>query len=177
MSGKTVAFVGCGPDSLSHCLVQSEAITDADIIVVKDPAGVPTELMIAAGLNGSMLVTPEFVASGGARGAALGFRRAVKVKRAFHLTCEFILQNEIVAGHIMSIAEQADSCWTVVSCDDLIDLAARRKAREVLAFMTATELDDYPFIQNRFTAQTAIAHDFVSKLDPMRCRTGVCNGH
>ena len=40
-----------------------------------------------------------------------------------------------------------------MSCDDLIDLAARRKAREVLAFMTATELDDYPFIQNRFTAQ------------------------
>ena len=130
-----------------------------------------------AGLNGSMLVTPEFVASGGASGAALGFRRVVKVKRVLHLTCEFILQNEILAGHIMSIAEQADSCWKVVSCDDLIDLAARRKAREVLAFMTATELDDYPLIKNWFTAQTAIANDFVSKLDPMRCRTGVCNGH
>ena len=67
--GKTVAFVGCGPDLLSHGLVQAEAITDADIIVVKDPAGIPTELMIVAGLNGSMLATPEFVASGGASGA------------------------------------------------------------------------------------------------------------
>ena len=151
--------------------------SDTDIIVVKDPAVVPTELMIVAGLNGSMLVTPEFVASGGASGAALGFRRAVKIKRAFHMTPDFILQNEILAGHIMTIAEQADSCWTAVSCDELIDLAARRKAREVLAFMTATELDDYPLIQNRFTAQTAIANDFVSKLDPMWRRTGVCTGH
>ena len=145
--GKTVAFVGCGPYLLRHGLVTAEAIPDADIIVVKDPANVPTELMIVAGLNGSMLVTPEFVASGGASGAALGFRRAVKVKRAVHLTGEFIEQNEILAAHIMSIASQADSCWTVVSCEDLIDLAARRKAREVLAFMTITELDDYPFIQ------------------------------
>ena len=144
---------------------------------MKDPAIVPTEITIVAGLNGSMLVTPEFVASGGASGAALGFRRVVKVKRAVHLTGEFIQQNEILVGHIMSIASQADSCWTVVSCEDLIDLAARRKAREVLAFMTITELDDYPLIPNRFTPHTAIAHDFVSKLDPMRCRTGVCNGH
>ena len=176
MHGKAAAFVGCGPDPLSHGLVRAETITNADI-VVKDPTAVPTELMLVAGLNGSMLVTPEFVASGGASGAALGFRRAVKVKRAFHLTAEFILQNEILAGHIMSIAEQADSCWAVVSCDELIDRATRRKAREVLAFMTYAELNDYPFIKNRFTAQTAIANDFVSKLDPMRCRTGVCNGH
>ena len=90
--GKAVAFVGCGVDLLSHGLVQAEAITDADIIVVKGPAGVPMELMIVAGLNGSMLVTPEFVASGGASGAALGFRRVVAVKRAFRLTCQFILQ-------------------------------------------------------------------------------------
>ena len=100
--GKTVAFVGCGPYLLRHGLVQAEAIPDADIIVVKDPAIVPTEIMIVAGLNGSMLVTPEFVASGGASGAALGFRRVVQVKRAAHLTCEFIMQNEILAGHIMS---------------------------------------------------------------------------
>ena len=107
----------------------------------------------------------------------LGLRRVAKVKHATHLTCEFVLQNENLAGHTMRIAEQADSCWTAVPCDDMIDLAARRKAREVLALMTATELDDYPLIQNRFTAQTAIANDFVSKLGPMRCRTGVCNGH
>ena len=177
LPGKAVAFVGCGPDKLDHGLVQPESITDADIIVVQDPADVPEDILIAAGLNGSMLVTPECVASGGASGAALGLRRAVKVKRTVHLTCEFILQNEILAGHNMSIAGQADSCWTLVSCDALIDLAARRKARDVLAFMTATELDDYPIIQNRFTAQTAIAHDFISKLDPIRSRTGVCNGH
>eukprot|EP00974_Lingulodinium_polyedra_P010130 973446-Lingulodinium_polyedra.AAC.1 len=59
----------------------------------------------------------------------------------------------------------------------MIEFAAKRKAREVLVFMTAAELDDYPFIQNRFTAQTAIANEFVCKLDPMRCRTGVCDGH
>ena len=64
-----------------------------------------------------------------------------------------------------------------MSRDDMIDLAARRKARDVLEFMTVTELYDYLFIPNRFTAQTAIANVFVSKLDPMRCRTGVCNGH
>ena len=117
------------------------------------------------------------MASGGACGAASGFRRVVKVKRAVHMTCEFILQSEILAGHSMSIAEQADSCWTVVSCDDMFDRATRRKARKVLAFMTATELYGYPNINHGFTAQTAIASDFVSKLEPMRCRTGVCNGH
>eukprot|EP00974_Lingulodinium_polyedra_P080769 7825866-Lingulodinium_polyedra.AAC.1 len=69
--------------------------------------------MIVAGLNGAMFVTPEFVATGGASGEALGFRRAVKVKRALHLTRAFILQNESLTGHILSIAEQADACWTV----------------------------------------------------------------
>ena len=77
----------------------------------------------------------------------MGFRRPVKVKSAVHLTAEFIQQNEILAGHIMSIAGEADSCWTAVSCDELIDLAARRKARAVLAFMTIAELDDYRLIK------------------------------
>eukprot|EP00974_Lingulodinium_polyedra_P010475 1006364-Lingulodinium_polyedra.AAC.1 len=76
--------------------------------------------MIVAGLNGAMLVAPEFVATGGASGAALGCRRVVKVKRALHLTCAFILQNESLTGHILNIFEQADACWTVVSCDDMI---------------------------------------------------------
>ena len=73
--------------------------------------------------------------------------------------------------------EQRDSCWTVVPCDDIIDLATRRKAREVLAFMTAAELDEHPFIRNRFTVQTAIANEIVCKLDLARCRTRVCYGH
>ena len=58
----------------------------------KDLEDVPTELMIVAGIAGAMLVTPPFVAPGGARGATLDFRRAVKFKRAVHLTCEFMLQ-------------------------------------------------------------------------------------
>ena len=105
------------------------------------------------------------------------FRRAVTVKHAVHLTCEFMLQNKNLTGRMFKVMEQGDSCWTVVSCVDMIDLAAKRQAREVLAFMTAAELDEHPFIQKRLTVQTAIANSFACKLDLARCRTRVCDGH
>ena len=132
--------------------------------------------MTVSGITGAMLVTHPIVASGGARGATLGFRRALKAKRAVHLTCEFMLQSENLTGGMLEVMEQRHSCWTVVSCDDMIDLAARRKAREVSGCMTAAELDEYPFIQSRFTVQTAIANEFVCKLDLARCPAGVCDG-
>ena len=88
-----------------------------------------------------------------------------------------MLHNENLTGHMLRVMEQTDSCWTVASCDDMIDLAARRKAREVPAFMAAAKLDEHPFIRERFTVQTAIANDFVCKLDLARCRAGVRDGH
>ena len=53
-----------------------------------------------------------------------------------------------------------------MSGDDTIDLAARRKAREVLACMAAAELDERPFIQNRFTVHTALANELRLQVGP-----------
>ena len=52
----------------------------------------------------------------------------------------------------------------------------RQRQREVIAFMTQAEIDadDLSFIKNRFTLQAAIQSDFLCKLDPRRCLTGVC---
>ena len=99
VSGKAVAFAGYGPDALCRGLLHAESIVDADITVAKDTADVSTELIIVAGFASAMLVTPPFVATGGARGVTLGFRRAVKFKRAFHLKCAFMLQNTNLTGH------------------------------------------------------------------------------
>ena len=113
----------------------------------------------------------------------MAFARATAVKRRVHISDAFMVTNLRAAEFLGDALSAADSCWTLSEEDALRayvgpDVPQRQqRQREVIAFMTQAEIgaDDLPFVKNRFTLQAATQSDFVCKLDPGRCLTGVCS--
>ncbi len=69
----------------------------ADLIVVRDPAAASIRTTLVAGLVGASLVTKEYVETNGARGAAVAFKPAVKIRRWVHFLRQF---HDAELGHL-----------------------------------------------------------------------------
>ena len=177
LANKTVYFAAGTAVPLGRGMTRTGNTSDADVIVVDDPAKAPEEVIIVAGLIGAMVATRAFVETAGATGAALAFRHAISIARSFHMSDKFMFENEDLAGDILAALGRGDCKWKMVTFVQLCDLAARRKAREVFALVANDELEDFNFLQNVANRRTAVANDFVCKLNLDACRTGVCTNH
>ena len=177
LANKTVYFAAGTAVPLGRGMTRTDKISDADVIVVDDPAKAPDDVIIVAGLIGAMVATRAFAETAGATGAALSFRRAISIARSFHMSDKFMFENVDLAGDILAALGRGDCKWKMVTFVQLCDLAARRTARELFALVAIDEPEDFKFLKNVANRRTALANDFVCKLNLDACRTGVCTNH
>ena len=149
----------------------------ADIIVVDDPACAAPRTIVAAGMTGAPLVTPEYVETNGARGAAIAFTAASKSLRQVHFSEKFMAENIGVCDDVLKVIEVPTSKWKLAAREELQGLLAKpRGAQQVLVFLTQEDLDtneyDLQGLQHKIRLHDAIWHPCVCKLDQHRCRTG-----
>ncbi|CAE7466077.1 unnamed protein product, partial [Symbiodinium sp. CCMP2592] len=86
-------------------------MTQAQIIVVQDPANTADHPRFVAGLFGAMLCTPEYVNSKGSCGSCLAFRRATSIHRKVFITDSFMGENLGIAQDLGSALSMDNCKW------------------------------------------------------------------
>ena len=149
----------------------------ADIIVVGDPAAAAPRTIIAAGMTGAPLVTPEYVETNGVRGAAVAFTAAAESQRWVHISEKFMAENTGVCDDVIKVLEVPTNKWKFANRGELQGLLAKpRGAQMVMVFLTQEDLDNDEYneqgLQHKIRLHDAMSHPCVCKLDQHRCRTG-----
>ena len=76
------------------------------MFIAHDPARLTKRLQLVAGLTGAAVGTPEYLKSGGQRGAVICYNRAVNVKRLVHISNEFMRLHPEVCSDIYHILQE-----------------------------------------------------------------------
>ena len=84
-------------------------MSEAELIVVQDPANPAAHPKFTAGIMGASLCTPEYADSKASRGSCVAFRRATSIHRKVFITDAFMGENLAIAQDLMQ-AFRIDNC-------------------------------------------------------------------
>lgn len=77
------------------------------------------KVLFAAGLLGAIVGTPEYLGTGGEKGAAMAFSPAIAIKRLVHVSFGFMATHPFVAEDLKNILNTHACRWSLASASDL----------------------------------------------------------
>ena len=128
----------------------------ADLFIVPDPCTAQRKIRVLAALSGGILATPEYLRSGGKKGAAIAYKAAVATKRNVYLTAGFMNNFPSIASDLYEVLQQTHCQWKLTTEEAIhqsLNPANRgheKRQRECIVFMSQAEYDaQEPWLQHR----------------------------
>ena len=150
-----------------HCHDPMAAV----VYVTSNPGDPETELTkLAVGLSGGMVVSPDWLASNGARGLAAMVSPAINVKRKLWVSSRLRKENPAIALAVEQIIASPDSKWSACTRIAFVNSAIKQPPPlSVLALVTRAEKED---LDIRSAMDLNCLLTFIFKLDQKRTWLG-----